>query len=57
MSGKKKSITNVPRTTIVGGRINGRTIIKKIIFGRIITENEGTEEPTVMETDEKMQEI
>jgi hypothetical protein len=57
MSVKKKSITNVPRTTIVGGRINGRTIIKKIIFGRIITENEGTEEPTVMETDEKMQEI
>jgi len=51
---KKKKITiTIP---IFGGRIIGR-ITKKIIYGKIIPGNQGMEGPTVMETDERMQEI
>jgi hypothetical protein len=49
---KKKSTIAIPAATIVR-----RMITKNIILLRIITGNKGREWPTVMETDEKMQEI
>jgi hypothetical protein len=54
---KKKSATAIPTAMIIERRIFRRKITKKIISGRIITKNKGTEGPTVMETDGKMQEI
>jgi hypothetical protein len=52
MSMKKKSASTIPTATIVG-----KTITKKIIFGKIINWNKGTRGPTIVETDEKMREI
>jgi hypothetical protein len=48
---KKKSATVMPTATSSGGRSP-----KKKIFERIITGNKETEGPTVVETNEKMQE-
>jgi hypothetical protein len=56
MSMKKKRATTIATATIFGKRIVGRMIIKKMVPSRIITENKGAEESTVMETDGKMQE-
>jgi hypothetical protein len=51
MSMKKKRATAMPTATIVR-----RTITKKTISKEIITGNKGMEGPTVMETEENMQE-
>ncbi len=48
MSMKTKSTTAIPTFLIIGRRIIERTITKKTTFGRLITENKGMEEPTVM---------
>jgi len=48
----------MPTVMIVGRRrIVEWTITKKTIFERIITVNKGTEGPTFVETDKKMEEI
>jgi hypothetical protein len=51
---KRKSATSIP---MFEGRIVGRTITKKMFSGRIITGNKRVEEPNVMETEGRMQEI